>query len=213
MLEKVVNISPGTDYRKSSGNPKYYKKLGPHGYKTFQSGNDHLSISPATSLLASLGWKLKKLNMNSEKLHLVFEIDGFEFETSVLLNELNHNPVVDYKIEKNFQGYLTEIFVTVLLKAPIGNKFLHENGRRNLEVLQNFFEQFNVPGITKPNTITNKITIDSFLSDYKKQLKEEFGYINACLIQFIEKYFSVDVNFYNKQREEGEVVIKSIEIR
>ncbi|MBI1938143.1 MAG: hypothetical protein HYS25_08445 [Ignavibacteriales bacterium] len=211
MLEKVVNISPGTDYRKSSGNPKYYKKLGPHGYQKIHS-NDYLSISPATSLLASLGWKLKKLNKHSEKLHLVFEIDGFEFETAVLPNELNHNPAVDYKVEKNFHGHLTEIFVSVSLKAPIGNKFV-PGSKKKLETLFNFFEQFNAPGITKPNTITNKLTIDSFLSDYKKLLKEEFEYINACLIQFIEKYFSVEVNFYNTGREEGEVVVKSIEIR
>lgn len=212
MLEKVVNISPGTDYRKSSGNPKYYKKLGPHGYTKLSSGNDYLSISPATSLLASLGWKLKKLNKNSEKLHLVFEVDGFEFETSVLPNELNHNPAVDYKVEKNFHGYMTEIFVTVSLKAPIGNKFV-PGGRKKLETLSNFFEQFNVPGIAKPNTITNKVTIDSFLSDYQKLLAEEFEYINACLIQFLEKYISVEVSFHNNEKNEGAVVIKSIEIR
>lgn len=212
MLEKVVNINPSSDYKKSTGSPKYYKKVNSYTY-TPTNVNDSVLISPATSLLSTFGWKLKKLQKEPEKVQIIFELNGFEFDTTVQINELNKNQKIEYKIKKNIDGFAAEIIVTVILSAPINLEATENDFEKDLTALNNFFEQFKSFSVKRPNLITDLYTIDSLVNDFKNSLNKEFNFINSCLIKFLEKYISLKPNFHHSRGDEDGVLIKSIHIK
>lgn len=211
MLEKVINITPGSDYKKSAGSPKYYKKLSSYGYHQV-STNDSISISPATSLLASLGWKLKKFNNESEKLELIFELNEFEFETTIFFGELNQTSKFDYKVKKNINGFAAELSVSVTLSAPIHHKS-NITAYSQFLALTKFFEQFKELSVKKPNLITDKYVIDSMVYDYRNAITQEFDYINQSILRFLEKYISFKPVFHHSKQDDDTVIIKSIQIQ
>ncbi len=212
MLEKIVNINPGSDYKKAAGNPKYYKKVNSF-HIAGSISNDSLYISPATSLLAAIGWKLKRLQKDSEKIHLLFELDGFEFDTNFFLAEINQNAKVDYKVKKNVHGFATEIIVTVTICAPIPSTAEKIDYNIKLVELAKFFEQFKSLNVKKPNTITEQNVIESLLLNHKKSITSEFNNINKCLINFLEKYISYKPAFHHSIEDDSGVIVKSIHIQ
>ncbi|MDQ7817348.1 MAG: hypothetical protein RDU14_10035 [Melioribacteraceae bacterium] len=211
MLEKVLNINPGSDYKKSTGNPKYYKKVS--GYQnSFTSANDSLYISPATSLLASLGWKIKKLNKDSEKIQIMFELDGFDFEASIFINDLNQNAKIDYRAKKNLERFATEVLITVILTAPIISVSSELESNIKLNGFSRFFDQFESTRFKKPSLITEKNIIETLYYDVRKEITEEFNLINSCFVSFLEKYISLKPVFHHSTGDES-VIIKSIHVQ
>lgn len=217
MLEKITNISPNSDFKKSAGTPKYYKKVNSYTYTPGQI-NDSILISPATALLATYGWKLKKINQEADKIHIIFELDGFLFDTNIQFNDLKKNPFIEYKIQKDIDGFAAEITVIVILVAPVRKKISENELEKTLNALNEFFEQFKSLSVKKPNIITDQHTIDSLSSDFMDTLNKEFNYINSCLLRFLDKYVSLKIWLQNESENEliGEkdgLLIKSIHIK
>jgi len=210
MLEKVVNIAPGSDYRRSAGNPKQFKRMMTFSFE-HTSGNDSISISPATSLLSVFGWKVKKLKKNSDKIELGFELEEFLFEVILSAFQINQIPVIDYKITKQLSGYTTELLVTLFLEAPINS--VDDHTPVKLDGLSRFIEQFNSISIKKPNIITDSHVIESLFIDHQKRLTKEFNYINSCLIQFLEKLLMFKFSPNGRTNIGKSLMIKSIQIR
>ncbi|KUO61068.1 hypothetical protein APF79_13010 [bacterium BRH_c32] len=210
MLEKVVNIAPGSDYRRSAGNPKQFKRMMTFSFE-HTSGNDSISISPATSLLSVFGWKVKKLKKNSDKIELDFELEDFLFEVILSAFQINQIPVIDYKITKQLSGFTTELIVTLFLEAPVNA--IENNTPVKLDGLNRFIEQFNSVSIKKPNIITDGYVIESLFIDYQKMLTKEFNYINSCLIQFLEKLMMFKYSSNRRTNVGKSLMIKSIQIR
>ncbi len=216
MLEKITNISPNSDYKKSTGNPKYYKKTNSYSYVS-NSINDSILISPATALLATYGWKLIKINNQTDKIHIVFELNGFEFDSTIYLNELSKFRTIEYKIKKGIEGYAAEITVLIILITHIKSDLTEIETEKNLDALNEFFEQFKSISVKRPNIITDKLTIDSLSRDFIISLNKEFNYINSCLIKFLNKYASINLNIHHSQSDENRgvkdgIIIKSIHI-
>lgn len=211
MLEKVLNINPGSDYKKSTGNPKYYKKTSGYHY-TLATTNDSLYISPATSLLASLGWKIKKLNKDSEKIQIMFELDGFDFEANIFINELNQNAKIDYRSKKNLERFATEVLITVSLSAPIISSPGELEANIKLRGFSRFVDQFESARFKKPSLITERNIIETLYYDVRKEITDEFNLINSCFVSFLEKYISFKPVFHPSTGNEG-VIIKSIQIQ
>ncbi|MCK9279893.1 MAG: hypothetical protein M0P71_04675 [Melioribacteraceae bacterium] len=209
MLEKIVNIAAGSDYRRSAGNPKQFKRMMSFSFE-HTSGNDSISISPAISLLSVFGWKIKKLKKDSDKIELDFELEDFLFEVILSTFQINQMPIIDYKVTKQLSGYTTELVITLFLEAPINS--VEENTPIKLDGLNRFIEQFNSISIKKPNLITDSYVIESLFLDYQKMLTKEFNYINSCLIQFLEKL--IMFKYSSNERTNGKsLTIKSIQIR
>lgn len=210
MLEKVVNINPGSDYKKSTGNPKYYKKVS--GYQfTATSANDTLYISPATSLLASFGWKIKKLNKDSDKIQIHFELDGLSFEATFNVLELNQHQQAEYKISRKVNRFAYDVTVTSFISIPF--KTISSELVTNIRMygLNKFFNQFESPRFKKPSTLTDANVIESLLYDLKKEIQTELTQINNCFYKFLEKYISFKLLNNNAFGDEG-FIIKSINI-
>ncbi|MFA7288224.1 MAG: hypothetical protein WC055_05030 [Melioribacteraceae bacterium] len=210
MLEKVVNIAPGSDYRKSAGNPRQFKRVMSFSFE-HTSGNDSISISPATSLLSVFGWKVKKLKKNSDKIELDFELEDFLFEVILSSFQINQIPAIEYKVTKQLSGYTTELVITLFLEAPVNSN--SESIPVRLDGLNRFIEQFNYISIKKPNIITDSHVIESLFIDFQKTLTKEFNYINSCLIQFLEKLLMFKYSINSRTTERKSIMIKSIQIR
>lgn len=210
MLEKVVNINPGSDYKKSTGNPKYYKKVSGYQFTT-TSANDTLYISPATSLLASFGWKIKKLNKDSDKIQIQFELDGLNFEATFYLFELNQHPQVEYKISRKVNRFAYDVTVTSFFSIP----FQAINSELVTDIkmygLNKFFNLFESPRFKKPSTLTDANVIETLIYNLKKEIQNELTQINNCFLKFLEKYISYKPLNYNAFGDDG-FIIKSINI-
>lgn len=213
MLERIINITPGSDYNRASRNPKYGKKFSL--YTNFQSGssNDSIQISPATAYLAHIKWKLKKFSNDQEKMGIVFEFDGFEFVTHFSLGEIVQLNRIDYDVMKEIEnlGNLVKVSskMSVLLNEHSDQNIFIEH----MNYLSEFYSRLMNSGLRKPSIITDVSMLRNMTVDIYKELTGEFNYINSCLLRFIEKYSSQKISVPLKSgTDETELIIKSVNL-
>ena len=72
MLEKITNISAGSDYKNATSKTGRYNRTSQFINALNSSMTDSISLSPAVSYLNSLNWKLKKINKVKENLIVIF---------------------------------------------------------------------------------------------------------------------------------------------
>ncbi len=212
MLEKIVNISSNIDYKKSSGNYKLNRKSNPYAFPSIIN-NDTVSISPATTLLSSYGWKLNNFNSGDDKIEISFEYENFLFVASLELIELSKYRRVNYWVSKSVNKYSTEINITISLSAPLSESKKNFISSPKMDKLKDFFEHIKEVTLSKPNIITDPLTLDTLYADYKNELKEEFFSLNYCLLRFIETYLSKKIDITNNEGVEHDFKIKSIQIK
>ncbi|MFZ6031806.1 MAG: hypothetical protein ACOYVE_00715 [Melioribacter sp.] len=212
MLERIVNISPNTDYKKSNGNHKFNRKNNPYAFSSI-TNNDSVSISPATALLSSYGWKLNSFNSGDDKIEISFEYEDFLFVASLELIELSKYQHINYRVSKSVNNYSAEVTITIGVSAPVAEENRINDSSRKMDKLKAFFEHIREVTLSKPNFITDILTLDTLYADYKNELKEEFFYLNHCLMKFLETYLSKKIDITNIEGVEHDFKIKSIQIK
>ncbi len=86
MLERIVTIESGFDFRKPQGRSKQFDKAFAHAVDNRIIGSDSANLSPAAVFLQRMHWRLIKLKQSSsEKVLLHFLVDDIEFETDLEL--------------------------------------------------------------------------------------------------------------------------------
>ncbi|MEW6702263.1 MAG: hypothetical protein AB1298_06045, partial [Bacteroidota bacterium] len=195
MLEKIVNITAGSDYKQSS-RPNRQTQAARYLSSYSSAANDSISFSPATALLHNLHWKLKRLKNDKEHFQITFEIDGFEFSTQIWQSEIINNKQLDYDIRRIAESYMNNIEIYLKIAAAI-----NENGSEKIEV------KYNLPalgkltsGLVSLTTDYSSLSADNYkvskmFSEFENDLRTEFEYLNNCLFSFVEKYSGLIINF------------------
>ncbi|MFA7228639.1 MAG: hypothetical protein WC061_06340 [Melioribacteraceae bacterium] len=214
MLEKIVNISAGSDYKQSS-KPGRYSKVSRYISEYHPAGNDSISLSPATGFLSILGWKLKKIRSDKELIQVEFTFDDLDFSTTLNPNEFYQLHRFEYIIKYLLGNYLGSSELTVRI-ASFLDADISENNRVkvNLPEIKNFLELIYSSLGHKSNLSSDLFEVQKTFSESESRLISEFNYINKNLIGFLEKYLSTKMNFKMEQNENhGRLELNSLHIR
>ncbi len=199
MLERIINITAGSDY-KQSARPSSRQTNAYRQYNNFNvSSNDSVLLSPATAFLSSIHWRLKKVVSENEKILIAFSFDGFEFSSAFYIAELTQNHKIDYDIR-----YQIESFVGISeINCKISTPMIHKNDdqlqvRETLAGLKDFMKSIYKNDADPNINWADNLEVQQTFTELEYPLSAEFDYINNCLINFLEKYLSIKLNIKNE---------------
>ena len=118
MLEQIVNISAGSDFKKSRNTKGYVRILNKGSFNKFVF-NDTFVFSPAAQYLSRLNWQLKEIHVfPNEKVFLSFVTSNFEFHITLDLSKVSYLDYINYTVicEREYYSKLRKL----LLNLSIG---------------------------------------------------------------------------------------------
>ncbi|MCX7875610.1 MAG: hypothetical protein N2321_05500 [Melioribacteraceae bacterium] len=214
MLERITNISAGSDYKNATSKMGKYNRTSQFLHTLNNSISDSISLSPAVSYLNSINWKLKKINKVKENLVVIFEFDGFEFTANVGFPELALSNHVEYYVRKNFENVSNRIEVNINLETPPLNSELLKEPK---DVELYYFNSF-INDLIDLKEKVYELNEDNFeviklFKAKEKNLKKEFDAINENLFHFIEKYLSIKLRVIsNAEPVDDKIVLRKVQI-
>ena len=208
MLEKIVNISAGSDYKQSSKSGAR-SKVSHYISEYHQVGNDSISLSPATAFLSVIGWKLKKIQIDKEKIHIGFSFDDVDFSTAINPGELFQLQRIVYSIKYSLDSFTGLIDVNIKISSPlISDNSESIQVKLHLPELKNFFDSIISSSEYKLHASSDTYEIQNIFSNMEHALRSEFNYINKSLISFLEKFLSIKINM----KHENIIMNKKMEL-
>ncbi|MBI5730148.1 MAG: hypothetical protein HY963_03330 [Ignavibacteriales bacterium] len=214
MLERIVNISAGSDYKNSS-KPNRFNKSSRY-LSTFSSSlPDSISLSPATAFLSTINWRLKRITKSNDKIIINFEFDGYDFTAYVSQNEFHFQNNFEYDIKKIFEK-LTERFevqTLILCQHNIKNSDKLDP-KFHLTVLSEMIYRFIDLSHYSYSISVDNSEVKKIFSDMEYALCQEFDYINTCLLSFLEKYLTIKADVINdNKRYDNALIMKQIQLK
>ena len=192
MLNRIINIAAGSEYKNSSRSSKFSYDKKASLYKNVDF-HDSINISPAVHYFTKYNWKLKELIRDgSGKIRINFSIEDFDFSVVVDLADVKTVHHLDYEIAKIFEDDIrTKVMYVEILVGCEKPHYEESPSVFSLTEVRKFFDRLitlNIGGELSRNdtTIMNRLT-DGFDSG----LKKEFDQLNNRLLIFIEKYSDV----------------------
>ena len=209
MLNKIINISAGSDFKKSSGTGTKSRFLRRNAYSSFQF-HDSIVFSPALQYLTNIKWRLKEISHKSKgKLAISFIADDIEFQTVVDLPNIDSMKTIDYKVikENTEDNSVNPILVEVELRIEGINEdnLSHSVTLYNLEKL---FNRLYTLKIEEQLTTASSVMLSDLIGDLLEDLKLEFDQINNHLFNFIEKLTESKISVDDKKDLRGIEPIK-----
>ena len=213
MLEKIVNINAGSDY-KNSTKPGKYSVAGRYLSDYQTHANDSVTISPASSFIAKIHWRLKQVKKDVNKVEITFDFDNFEFHTVISPSELIQNPHFNYHIKKNLDELMVKGELNLTVSSAIGNVSHEFEIRDKLSVLSNFVDETLMIGGDKYLLNESDYSVSRIFYALVNGLRPEFEYLNNCLIIFFEKLMTSKINIPNNvDRQDNLLVLKNYVIK
>ena len=188
MLNKIINISAGSDFKKSSGNGSKNRFLRRNVFSSFQF-HDSIIFSPALQYLTNIKWRLKEIShMSKGKLAISFIADDIEFQTVVDLPNIESIKTIDYKVIKD--NPVDKSANPMLIELEVRVEGINEDNLPQtviLNALEKLFNKIYSLKIENQLTRTNSVMLSDLIGDLLDDLKFEFDQVNNHLFNFIEK--------------------------
>lgn len=194
MLNRIINIAAGFDFKGAAKQPKNLKYGKGHIYHMYD-GHDSINISPAYNFLMKHNWKILDLNVEDEKLFIGFIVSGFEFNTVIHLKQINQLTDIEYNVakEKEIDGVKFKMSVDLIVNLSRIN-YDEVSQRFDMTNLESFFNRLVFLKLKGELTSADRKAIDGLLEGLAVGMQNEFDSINNGLFIFIEKYFSYKIS-------------------
>ena len=215
MLNKIDNISPGSEYSKANRPSGFSGNLAT-AYVRQSYVHDSVNISPALQFLNLVRWRLKQFKHKAkEKLFLNFILSDIEFQTTIDLVTIENADEVNYHMikEGNESNFGSQIISEMSVKIE-NVHYDKEPELINLSALNVFYQRIFNQRIYRELTQGDKYILDELVNGISAGIREEFGYLNNQLFIFLEKLEGIEVDKKDrKYTDPGEVVtVKSIRL-
>lgn len=195
MLNKIDNISPGSEYSKAS-RPSGFAGGIASAYVRQSYVHDSVDISPALQFLNVVRWRLKAFkHVAKEKLFLDFILSDIEFQTTIDLVSIERADELNYHIikEGNESNFNNKIISDLSVKIE-NIQYDNEPVLKNLSALNVFFQRVFIQRIYRELTPNDKYIIDEMVSGISTGMKDEFEYLNNQLFIFLEKLEGIKID-------------------
>jgi len=185
MLDKILNITPGSDFNQSHLK-KGKTKLLFHRISGYSETHDSLSYSPAWRYIAQLNWRINAVKLlKDNKLYISFEVAETEFNTLLNLDDINCSGTYVYEITRRKRSGDSENAVLIMLEKKTYN-INDVNVIYELKNLNRLFER--VWNLDLRQEISDEeMSLNTLLEDIADDISEELNFITVSLIGFIEK--------------------------
>lgn len=210
MLDKILNITPGSEYNNS---PAKKRLWGFSNSKTLSNhdSNDSVSFSSAWKFLRNLNWNLSNLKLHAdENFELHFFVKNIEFRIRVDFNELYRKPFQLSILQKrNFSESAKQISVTVEKDVRNYSNELHIPEFKAIETFLNRIWNLQ---------ISNELSDDEFnlndlLDEIFDEADEEINFLIQSVIKLGEKLFYKSYPIIPKKKDElSSLKVKRIKI-
>ncbi len=196
MLNKIINISPGSDFN----HPNKFGKNGRsfyHNSVNEYNNKDSVNLSPAILYISRLNWHLKQIkNSSNDSIFIAFEIADLLFETTVEVGNLKSPEYLNYKIIKEKSRY----DISKKFMAEITADIQKSNGSEIADVikfngLNTLFDRIFMLDVESEISLRDSISLNNLFEGIEMKVEEEFNYINNNLIIFVEKLLEVKLLF------------------
>ena len=207
MLEKIIHIAPGSEFRNSTKSPELLKYIKGDRSNIFNI-NDSVNFSPAIQFLTRIEWQLKELSKTAnEKLLITFCISELEFRVVIDLSILNKLTFITYEIQRDSSK--SGDARTLIVLTSILNEILYDENNVFLELvaLNRLFDRFEQLNINNELNGSDTETMSYLTENLSIQLQTEFEYINKFLFVFIEKLTDKKINAGIKNNTSNELMI------
>lgn len=194
MLEKIIHIAPGSEFRNSTKSPELLRYIKGDKSHIFNI-NDSVNFSPAIQFLTRIEWQLKELSKTiNENLIVSFCIAELEFRVVIDLSILNKLSFITYEIQRSRSESGNE--KTLIVLTSILGDILYDEPTvfLQLNALNKLFDRFEKLNITDELNGSDIETMSYLVEDLSIQLQTEFEYINKFLLVFIEKLTDRKIN-------------------
>jgi len=195
MLERILNISAGSDYKNSTSKSGNYHRTSQFLSTLQSSMSDSISLSPATAFLSSVHWRLKKLNNEKEKFDITFDFDEFEFTAHIGQPDILFTHNIEYDVRKRIEYFASVYEANLNFMSPIKEQSERCGDRINMPELNTFIMELLELEELSYNLNSENTDVRQLFNKRSYSLSTEFNYLNSCLITFIEKYLSIKYNF------------------
>jgi hypothetical protein len=205
MLGKIVNITPGSDY-KHSGNPSGMQNDASKNASNSGNFSDSVELSSAIRFLMQIGWNLKKLKHSpGDKIELVFCCSGIEFQTVIDISDPNFPSKFDYVLKKEKLHEDTKKYMEVFLSSVLTSMKNSTKQSSELNELNNFFDALFALVLERKDFLTNFDLNE--LSNEIENISDDINYINNYLLLFIEKIIETKITLKDPELETDKPVV------
>jgi hypothetical protein len=185
MLDKILNITPGSDFNQSpvkKGKADFFlSRVSAHS-----DVHDSLSYSPAWRYITQLNWRINGAKLlKDNKFYISFIVAETEFNTLLDLNDLSSSSVFVYditrkKIVNNTEtGVLIEMEKKTYSVADAGVIYELKNLNRLFERVWNLD--------LKHELNDKEMYLNALLEDNLNGISAEINFITVSLVSFVEK--------------------------
>ena len=214
MLDKISNISAGSEYSRSAKSNSFNGIIGA-AYNKKVDAHDSVNISPALKYLTEVNWKLKEFkHVINEKLYLTFLVSDIEFQTTIDLVNLSGLASLEYRVIKEKKGNNWKSRTYMDLAAALDKIQYDENPFLiNFSALNVLFQRIFDLNVFNEITQNDRYMIEELLRDIKFGINDEFNYLNSFLFTFIDKLIGIKIVNNKEAYENSEpIIIKKIKV-
>lgn len=188
MLEKISNISSGSEYSKSVKTKTFGNALGA-AYNKKVDSHDSVNISPALQYLNQINWRLKELKHGTdEKIFIDYIISDIEFQTTIELPNISALSSLAFKVIKDRNGNNWKSRTVIDIVSRLDDIAYNESPSLiNFSALNIFFQRIFDMNIYRELSSEDEFLINELVSDLKYGMKNEFEHMNGYLFTFIDK--------------------------
>ena len=215
MLNKINNISAGSEYSKSSRQAAFNGSIAA-GYSRRADMYDSVDISPALQFLNNVKWRLKEFKHSAnEKLFLDFIISDIEFQTTLDLVNITSLTELNYNLIKNENSEIQSGKIFTDLASKLGEiRYDKQPELINFSATNVFFSRVLDLRIYRELNSADAYVINELVRGITNGIKNEFDLLNNQIFIFLDKLINVKVESHNKAMADFNeaITIKSIKV-
>ncbi len=214
MLDKVININANKPYADRKTAARTYEKFirDPHVRDFFPK--DSIVFSSAAVFLSKLNWFVKEVKFTKDnKVHLVFFISEFEFQTTIDFVSFYNNLRQEFKVIKKNSGDYRDSLLTAKLSLKKHELNFDESiDNYRLTGVKNLFSRINNVNMGTDLQRTDSYVLNSLLDGIKEELIYEMEQIQNAVYTFIQKFdkFKFHENYVFEDDGSDKLIIERI---
>jgi len=215
MLNKINNISAGSDYKKASKTASTGNYLGIN-FARRMDFHDSVDFSPSLKFVSQINWRLKDFkHVANEKLYLDFILSNIEFQITISLANFNNLEILDYLVIKEFEKNKIRKKIISNISSKIGKiSYDQEPLIITLSSLNLLFQRVEESGIGGEITFKDQFVLENFVNDIINGIIREFSLLNNQIFIFLDKLANLKISGKEKGKTNSNdfLVIKKISV-
>ncbi len=216
MLDRILNINTNEKYKNSKKIPvAHLYTIHRQDHEKHRS-RDAALFSPLAKLLSKINWTILNVEyLSNDEVFFHFLVEDLEFKTTIQYSRLYNDTFQEFFVSRIMNNsrkntrYETKFKVSKDRIRILQNPELIE-----IEKLKQMFFRISELNIQRGHIITDTRTLESFIIDIERNIKDEMNYILEVIYTFIttRNKSKVKDNFVLKSSQNIPIIMQKVAI-